>query len=210
MKPFYLAQGNEAPHLEGIHPCYDVVKRLRPSNGKPYYSFMANVSIENLLPMLTAFCRQLDEPGFFLCELPASQQEEERLRQSEEDPFHCDVFYKDGCSNEELLRLLSLYGKWFIADGMSCFGFSSHKTKDEIYVGPYKIVYVYTDDFDRYRTFLETCGLPYEPDMKTVWDNFTEDEPGQCTLVTLEGKTVYDIVETLRKDGLYFSEHRER
>lgn len=208
MKPFQLAKGNTVPNLEGIHACYEVVERTR-QKGEPYYSFAANVGMETLPLLLEDFCRQLDEPCFFLCELGATKDQEEKLRQSEDSPYHRSVYYKDGCSREELLSIWRKYGEWFVEDGMSCFGFASHRTADEIYVGKYKIVNLFTKDLERYEALLKRYQIPREESIKTVWNNFTREQPGECRLVTINGKTVYDIVDELLKDGLYFAEFRE-
>ena len=45
--------------------------------------------------------------------------------------------------------------------------------------------------------------------MKTAWDYFTHDKPGESFLYEHEGKNVYDMVEYLKRYGLYFAERRE-
>jgi len=209
MGNFQLAQGVSVSNLEGIHECYEVIERPHPSDGQPFYSFAINISIEKLSPLLIDFCKGLEEPGFFLCEIPTSQQEELELRQSEQDPFHKNVYYRDGCSRHELLRLLEAYGEWFIQDGMSCFGFASHNSKDEIFVGKYKITNIFTRNAERYKALLAQFGIPQEAQIKTVWKNFCHEAPGECSLFALKGRTVYDIVEEMQKNGLYLAEQRE-
>ncbi len=148
-----LPSGVTVTNPGNIHECYEVIERLHPSDGLPFYSFAINIGADKLRPLLESFCEGLAEPGFFLCEIPATQQEEAELRKSEDDPSHRNAYYKDGCSRQELLDLLSRYGEWLIEDGMSCFGFASHESKDEIYVGKYKIVNIFTHDSDRYATY---------------------------------------------------------
>ena len=209
MACFQMAQGIRIPNLDGIHECYEVRERIHPSDGQPFYSFAINIGVDKLRPLLESFCEGLDEPVFFLCEMPASRQEETELRRSEKDPFHRNVYYNDGCSVDELLGLLELYGEWFIQDGMSCFGFASHSSKDEIYVGKYKVTNLFTRDLERYKALLNCFHIPQEEQIKTVWANFLHDAPGECSLVTLQGRTVYDIVEEMLEGGLYLAERRE-
>ena len=45
--------------------------------------------------------------------------------------------------------------------------------------------------------------------MKTAWDYFTHDKPGESFLYEYEGKNVYDMVEYLKRYGLYFADRRE-
>lgn len=209
MRPFQLAQGNSVSSLDGIHECYQVEQAAREQGVAPKYILTMNISFENLLPLLEIFCKHLDEPGFFFCEVPVSQTEEEKLRESENSPFHYNVYYKDGCRREELLGILGKYGKWLLPDGMACFGFASHITDDEIYVMKYKIVRIYTRNLQKYQSMLERFRVPHEEKIRTVWQNFGDKTPGKCSLVTIGGKTVYDIVKELMENGLYFAERRE-
>lgn len=206
---FQLAKGVQVPNLDGIYECYEVIRRIRPSDGQPYDSFAINISIDKLRPLLKCFCENLEEPCFFLCEVGASQEEETELRKSESAPFHRNVYYKDGCSRDELLELLAAYGEWFIQDGMSCFGFASHRSKDEIYVGKYKLTNLFTSNSEQYKALLSRFDIPQEKEIKTVWENFTYETPGECNLVTIEGKTVYDMIDLLLENGLYLAERRE-
>ena len=43
-----------------------------------------------------------------------------------------DVYYIDGCTQEECLVLLEKYGKLLVNDGMNRFGFGCHESGDEI------------------------------------------------------------------------------
>jgi hypothetical protein len=209
MADFLLAKGVHVPNIEGIHECYIITERIRPSDGSLFYTFTVNVSIDKLRPLLTSFIEGLGEPCFFICETGASRQEEATLRKSENDPFHNNVYYKDGCSRSELMNILEAYGEWFIQDGMSCFGFASHNSKDEIYVGRYKVTNLFTNDPRQYESLLEHFDIPREDKMRTVWDSFTSESPGECWLVTIEGQTVHNIIAQLLKDGLYLAEQRE-
>lgn len=209
MANFQLAQGIQVPNLDGIYECYEVIEKIRPSDGQPYYSFAINISIDKVRPLLDGFCKGLEEPCFFLCEIGSSQQEEAELRKTECDPFHRNIYYKDGCSRNELLELLEKYGEWFIQDGMSCFGFASHSSKDEIYIGKYKITNLFTNYLNKYKDLLDMLNIPQVKEIKTVWTNFTYETPGECSLVTIEGKTVYDVIDQLLENGLYLAERRE-
>jgi len=208
MKLFQLAQGNSALNLDGIHECYQVEQAACAAGDAPKYILTINISFENLLPLLETFCTHLDDPGFFFCEVPVSQTEE-KLRESGKSPFHYNVYYKDGCRREELLGILGKYGKWLLPDGMACFGFASHITDDEIYVMKYKIVRIYTRNLQKYQSMLEHLRVPREEKIRTVWQNFTKNTPGTCSLETVDGKTVYDIIKELMENGLYFAERRE-
>ena len=57
--------------------------------------------------------------------------------------------------------------------------------------------------------FFETQGIHEVTALKTAWDYFTHDKPGESFLYEYEGKNVYDMVEYLKRYGLYFAERRE-
>jgi len=45
--------------------------------------------------------------------------------------------------------------------------------------------------------------------LKTAWDYFTYDNPGESFLYEHKGKDIYDLIEHLKQYGLYFAERRE-
>ncbi|MDR0813306.1 MAG: hypothetical protein LBO63_04820 [Oscillospiraceae bacterium] len=207
MSDFQLVSGVHVPNLDGIHECYE----LQPRASAKWSGcvFNANISAEHLQPILRAFCEQLDEPCFFILETATRKDEEAALQNEPAAPLHRDVFYRNGYTRKDLRLLLETYGELLINDGMSRLGFASHVTHDEIYVGKYKIMTIFTADEQRYKRFFADFHIPQEDDIKTVWSNFTQETPGESRLITIDGKTVYDVQEGLAQDGLYFAERRE-
>ena len=204
MKEWQLARGIQVPHLEGIHECYEM------NTQNTFTAFTVNISAENIETVLRAFIDQLEEPCFFLLEVPTNAAAEKELRQKDTDPFHCDVYYQDGCSRQQLHQFLDNWGALLIHDGISCFGFASHTSRDEIYLGKYKVTTIFTPDSSRYQTFLAGLGIPQEEKIKTVWQNFTRQAPGQADRIEVDGQTVYEMVEELKQSGLYLAERRNQ
>jgi len=136
--------------------------------------------------------------------------EERKLRKSDSDPLHADVYYWDRCSKKTLTDIMDEYGELLLNDGMSCFGFASHISKDEIYIGTYKITNIFTADPQRYHQMLADLSIPYEDCIKTVWENFSSENPGEIKRIQIRGKDVYDLIEELQGKGLYWAERRER
>lgn len=203
MADFKLASGVTVTNLEGIHPCYEVLEK------ETYSSFLINIDINVLEQLLDQFCNELDEPCFFILEVPTNENDERTLRKSNSDPFHRDVYYWDGCSREMLKDIMRQYGTLLLNDGMSRFGFASHRSKDEIYVGKYKITNILTKNAQKYHQMLAAYDIPYEEQIKTVWKNFSSETPGEARIIQIDGINVYDLVEILLKQGLYFAERRE-
>lgn len=46
--------------------------------------------------------------------------------------------------------------------------------------------------------------------VKTVWDNFTKENPGTSVSISIDNKDIYNIFEELKSKGLYFAQRRER
>jgi hypothetical protein len=204
MSEFKLASGVSVPSLEGIHECYEVRNKGR------YSSFAINLSLDTLEILLKRFCMDLVEPCFFVIEIPTNLDIEKKIRTKEPALFHSDVFYYDNCSRNTLLKIMDTYGEVLLNDGMSSFGFASHVNKDEIFVGKYKVTNIFTAEPLRYHQMLKEQNIPEENEIKTVWNNFSEDAPGEAQSLELDGKTVYDVVEKLTKQGMYFAERREQ
>jgi len=204
MSDFLLVQGVTAPDLTGIHECYDINKEDK------LFRFTINVSAENIERLIKCFCSELEEPCFFILTLPTDAKNENQIRLESTDPFHSDVYYCDGLSKQALFELIEKYGELLINDGMVCFGFASHSSKDELYYGKYKIATIFTFDEIRYKNLMNKMGIPLEEKIKTVWSNFSRETPGSTSPITIDGKNSYNVMEELKENGLYFAERREQ
>lgn len=204
MKEFLLAKGITVPDITGIHECYEMTQRNEA------FVFTVNISVPHIEPLLMNFCFELAEPCFFILEIPTNVQDEEQLRLQETDPYHCDVYYCDGLSKQDLYAIIKKYGELFIQDGMVCFGIASHTTREELFVGKYKIIQIFTGSEARCKKLLHEMRIPLEENIKTVWENFSQENPGTTSTITMNGKNIYDALEELKKQGFYFAERREQ
>lgn len=205
---FQLASGVTVPHLAGIEQAYQV------RQGKKYTVFTVNISRENLETVLLNLIQLVATPGFFVLETPTNEIIEQQLRKNDDDPFHKDVYYLDGQETEGFKQLWDEARELLLDDGMVAFGFGSHPNCtdgqfDEVLVGKYKILTIYSNNPDKFTQALAQLGIPQVEELRTVWDNFSEDSPGIAERIEVNGKDIYDLVELLNKQGLYFKEYRE-
>lgn len=191
---FTFADGVDISNPDGIHQCHKI-------DGD---CILANISVENLLPVLESFCKTLTPPLFFFIELPSNIDDEK-----EKDVLHKDVFYLDNCTTEVISAILKRYGELLINDGISQFGFASHENDEEIYVMKYKVVRIYSKNIKTHSEMLSALDIPKKPEIKTVWETFSQEFPGSCVCVEFDGETVYDMVDNLKEAGLYFSHQAE-
>lgn len=201
---FQLVRGVTVPDLTGIHEAYSMSVAPRG-----HAVFTVNVSAERIDAVFRQLAGEVAEPGFLVLEIGTHASVEASLRKSDADPFHKDVFYLDGLTHRQLLGILDRHGDLLIQDGGIHFGFGSRDGVDEVFVGPYKIVYVYADAPQKYTTALDTLGYPREPRVRTVWHNFRRDAPGSRRVLTDVPTTIWDAIEELKGEGLYFAEHRQ-
>ena len=166
------------------------------------------LSAELIRPLLERGVKLLPEPHFFFIELPCTADEEKKLRHSEDDPAHCNVYYLDGCTEPVSQAIIDRYGELLINDGLARFGFGSNSTDEEIYVLDYQQVRVYADD-GRFISLFEELGVPRTDSLKTFWDNFSPENVGISAAVEIEGECCADIPAALRSEGMYFAETRE-
>ena len=200
---FKLAEGVSVSNMDGIHECYEILDK------ESFFSFAINISIEKLEKLLREFCTQLTEPCFFILEIPTNEKNEQELRKNETDPFHADVYYLDGVTTEDLNFIIDTYGDLLINDGMVRFGFASHISNDEIFVGKYKVTYIFTQNRALYQSMLHKFDIPFEKSIKTVQSNFTYEQPGQCRCIKRDGKDIYTLADELKEKGLYFAQRIE-
>lgn len=204
---FKLAPSVVVSDLHGIEQAYQV------RQGKNYTVFMVNISHENLEPILLGLVPLVAVPGFFILEVPTHQDTERQLRKSEDDPFHKDVYYLDGQEIAGFKQLWSAARNLLLDDGMATFGFGSHPNCtdgefDEVFVGKYKILTIYSNNPDKFSQALAGFGIPQVDELRTVWDNFSHENPGKAECIEVDGRDIYDLAESLKEQGLYFKEHR--
>jgi len=148
-------------------------------------------------------------PAFAIIEIPTNRADEIKLRQKPTDPFHNDVYYLDGISFDYYKSLFAAYARFFLDDGGICFGLASHTTgPDEVFVGRYKLVRIYADNPTKYLQYLEAQQYPRREPLRTVQDNVSSQSPGTTSIIKVDGKTIYDLIEILKKEGFYFENWR--
>ena len=183
----------------------------RLSEGYEHMDFgiVANVGADKIRSVLEHFIAIWDEKIFFILELPSALKDEVEIRPGVLAAKHKDVYYIDGCTAEKALTILAKTADLLINDGMSTFGFGCHESKDEILIGYYNVVSIYTSNKERYDGFFEAHEINQVETLLTAWDTFSQETPGESEIVVTDGKRVYDIPEMFKDWGIYFAERRE-
>ncbi len=189
---FQTAPGVTIPFPDKIQEQFQVYE------GKSIY---ANISFEKLKPILTEFYHSLPEPLFFVLQLPLSIHEERKLKDS--NTFHQEVCYLDGQTKSQIDDIIEKYGQILLEDGMSQFAVASHVNNEEIFIQKYKLTAFYSSSPRRFIPFLQRYGLTETDNLITVWNTFSQETPGECRRVSINGFDVYDVAEQLKKQGLY-------
>lgn len=201
---FKLADGVKVTDLSGIEEGYS----LRQTN-EGYAVITVNISADRLEEIYLGLVDLVSTPGYAIVEIPTSRDEETRLRQRPEDPFHKDVFYRDGLSTEMVRGIFKAQAHFFVHDGVVTFGFGSHHKQDEVFVGRYKLVSIFAAEPEKYTQYLKAGGyMRFEP-LKTVFDTFTPETPGSTEIIRVNGETIYEMMQALLLQGFYFAERRE-
>lgn len=194
-----LRKGCKVPFLEKISEGYEYIDS----------GFTANVNADKIEMLLAHFIAIHNEPIFFILELPSKQDDEVELRPGIVEVLHKDVYYIDGCTQEEALAILNRTSEVLINDGLCSFGFGCHESHDEIMVGKYNVVSVYTMNPNTFEGFFEKHGIQCVKKLVTAWDTFTQDSPGESSRVDTNGKSAYDIPDVFKDWGIYLAEQRE-
>lgn len=184
-------------------------EKLSEGYGYQQSCFTANVDADKIEQLLAHFIQLHDEPMFFILELPSRQENETEIRPGVVKAFHKDVYYIDGCTKQGALAVLNRTAALMINDGMCSFGFGCHRSHDEIMVGKYNVISVYTRNKDDFDGFFEAHGIGLDEHLITAWDTFTHDAPGESFRVDTDGRSIYDIPEMLQEFGIYLAEQRE-
>lgn len=171
--------------------------------------FTANVDADKIREVLEHFISIHHEPLFFILELPSRKEDETEIRPGVVEKLHKDVYYLGGRTQEDALALLHRFGDMLIRDGMSAFGFGCHQSHEEIMVGQYNVVSIYSGNEKAYEDFFECHGISLVKPFVTAWDTFTYDAPGECERIETDGKSVFDIPDICAEWGMFLAERRE-
>lgn len=194
-----LRKGCKVPFPEKLSEGYE-----RIASG-----FVANVNADKIEMLIVHFIAIHNEPVFFILELPSNLDDEEEIRSGVVEALHKDVYYIDACTQEEAWTILSRTFEVLINDGLCSFGFGCHKSQDEIMVGKYNVVSIYTANPNAFEGFFEEHKIQGVPNLVTAWDTFTPDSPGEAARVDTDGKSVYDIPNVFKEWGMYLAERKE-
>ncbi len=175
----------------------------------------ANVSAQKIRNVIEKFT--VIEKGNRFClfiEIPANIADENVIGVDEEGFYqtegkHVDVYYLDNITDEYVIYLLNKFGDILIHDGLSHFGVLSQSGRE---IGKYKynVIKAYTrDDLLPLIKVFNAFDIPETDNLITAWDYFSQNNPGESKLYEKDGKTIYDVVETLEKVGMYKYEQRE-
>jgi hypothetical protein len=199
--PLATSKGITIPFPERLAEGYQIITRERGG-----YHLVVNIDGTRLDDVFRDLVELVPDPGFLILESPCNEVKELELRIAESDPFHRDIYYIDGLERYQLLAIFNEYSDLLVHDGFVHFGFGSHNTeeKNEVFVGAYKIVSIFTDDPSPYATVLADRKIPRVSKLTTAWDTFSEEHPGVRDRWSQDGIDIYSMIESLmRERGLY-------
>ena len=201
-KQFKTSVGVIVPDLAGIEEGFD---ESIEENG--YTLMHVNVSAEHIAPYFLHLMQEVDEPGFFIVEVPATQSVEKELRKKPTAPFHKRVYYHDGISKEHATRFFEEYRNLFVNDGLCNFGFGS-LNHEELFVGAFKIFEIFTPTPEHFRAALWVLGLEKREHLRTVWDNTRADAPARREALA-SNPSIWHLTTKLEELGFYLADVRE-
>lgn len=181
MDGFMLCQGVSVNGADNLHSCYK----------KDESGISGLLSCDVMAECAVKFIKIIPEPVFFFLELPQS------------DSNDYDTYYLDNCTRDVALAIMKRYGDLLVNDGLSRFGFGSHKTDEEIYFTDYQEFMIYSPQKDKLKKLMAELGAEFTDDVHSIWDLISEDNEGSLSAVEAEGETVFDIPDNLGSEGMY-------
>ncbi len=181
MDSFILCQGVSVNGADNLMSCYRTNE-----NG-----ISGLLSCDVMADCVTDFIKLIPEPVFFFIELP---------RENSED---YDTYYLDNCTKDVAHAIMKRYGDLLINDGVSRFGFGSHKTDEEIYFTDFQEFMIYSPQRNKLAELMANVGAEPSDTPCSIWDLLSEDNEGSLSVVETEGETVFDIPVNLKSEGMY-------
>ena len=132
----------------------------------------ANVNASKIVDMMKRFIEMHNEPMFFILELPCKNEDgitSEKIITNANDDY--DVYFIDGLDAEQAINCLNALGSFLVKDGMNNFGFGCHESHEEILLGKYNVMTIYTKRADSYRKFFKEFRIKKVKSLVTAWDS---------------------------------------
>lgn len=159
------------------------------------------MSYVKLSALVSELYKALQEPLFFVLQLPLSYDEE--IKQPTGNGLHQEVLYLDGQTQSQIDAIMNSYGELLLRDGSTQFAIASHQTKDEIFIQTYKVVSIYSKTPEKYIPLLKKYGLRKTRNLITAWDTFSREHPGDCYAMNIDGFSAFDVARILKEQGMY-------
>lgn len=201
---FRLARGVLVTDIEGITEGFAV---STPANASSAF-VRVNVSAERIADVFLELASLVDTPGFLILGVPTSQPVEQEFHEPERPSLHRDFHYLGGLDGDDLRSVFGRHRELLVEDGMVTFGFGSHAGLDEVSVGRYKVFEIQSTAPAKYTERLLHLGYPRRASLRTVRHTFSPTTPGRLERIEIEGRSVFDLVTELTREGLYFGERR--
>ena len=172
----------------------------------------ANVSTTKVLDMMKHFISIHNEPLFFILEIPCAEKdnitESKTLFNTNND---YEVYFIDGLNSNQACKIIDELGEILLNDGMNTFGIGGHESHEEILLGKYNVMTIYTRNSEKYQDFLNNYHIEPTDKLITAWDTFDREHFGECTVYVSKknGKCIYDIPEMYKEYGMYLYETRK-
>lgn len=189
MKKFILKDGIDIADISGCESCFCV-------SGE---NITASVSCELLKSLTEKAVKKLTAPIFFFAEVPCTEEEEKSLGGG----LHRGIYYLDNCTTDVGLAIIKRYGDILFSDGLLQFGFGSHADSSEIFHQKYQVVSVYSPEISGFEKIFEELEVKRVPEVFSLWDKISPENPGECVVVEANGETFYDMITNLTDVGLY-------
>lgn len=194
-----MTEGCTVPKADEISEQYEILEN----------KIIANVNADKIENIITDYICMHDTPMFFFLELPTNSFDEKKLRKSYTDPCHIDIYYLDGLNCEQALGIFRRYSYLLVNDGVSKFGFGVHGQATEIMRDKYNVITLFADNIEKYADIFNSHNIPLTENCVTAWNTFSNEFPGECSSIAVNGKTIYDLPNELKSEGIYFAERRE-
>lgn len=170
----------------------------------------ANVNADKILSLFLDFIDAHLDFFFLIIEVPTNEKDEPKDENGNIPAYHKDVYYIDGMNAAEIRELLNKIGDIFINDGLAQIGVGAHNSRSEIMTDKYNRVYALGQNIPLFEAIFSKNAIPKAPNLMTAWDLFSKDKPGESYIIQENEKTVFDVLEELKKDtNIYFAERRE-
>lgn len=192
-KTFQLTKGYRTKAVSGVREGFSVSK-LQDDK----YMIVVNVTAPRLNHVFYSLCSLIEEQAYFTLE----------FEDKENFPGTKDIYFWTGMHQDEFWRIYVKYSDLLLESSMVSLAYAAQYAMDEVYLGAYKNIRIFTEEPEKYQNLLEVFDFQKQDYLTTVEELQEQETTKEISVSTQEIPEIMEMLDELVSANLRFATRR--